>query len=94
MIALLARPPAPRDVARLRDAGDQTTVRAEDFHVGEARQFSYFIENSQGDGLAHPRQLQQQLVRLLGLSQRQDGLFQLRDLLRVEFNALQFLAGM
>src|ERR1700682_253780 len=93
MIALLAGPPAPRDVTRLGDAGDYATVRAEDFHVSKACQFAYFIQNSEGDGLAHTRQLEQQFVRLLGLSQRQDRLLQLRDLLRVEFNPLQFLAG-
>src|SRR6266851_2606475 len=43
MIPLLARPPAPRDIARLGDAGDHPTVRTEDFHISEAPQFTYFI---------------------------------------------------
>src|SRR2546426_10026251 len=50
MIPLLARPPAPGDVTRLGDAGDYPTVRTEDFNVGEARPFTYFIEDCQGDG--------------------------------------------
>src|SRR5436190_24149183 len=56
MIPLLARPPASGDLARLGDARNHSTVGTEDFHVGKARQFTYFIENSQGDGLTHPRQ--------------------------------------
>src|SRR2546422_9175023 len=55
VIPLLAGAPASADVARLRNTRHHPTVRTEDFHVGEARQFTYFIENSQGDGLAHPR---------------------------------------
>src|SRR5947207_11155800 len=43
MISLLAGPPAPRDLARLGDAGDHPTVRTEDFRVSEAPQFTYFI---------------------------------------------------
>src|SRR5947207_6564337 len=62
MITLLARSPAPGDVARLRYPRHHPAVGTEDFHVGEAREFSYFIQNSPRDGLAHSRQLQQQLV--------------------------------
>src|SRR2546423_5487332 len=83
VISLLARAPAPSDIARLRDARHHPAVRAEDFHVGEARQFSYFIENSQGDSLAYTGQLQQQFVRSLCLSQFQYRLYQLCDLFRV-----------
>jgi hypothetical protein len=50
VIALLARPTAPRDIARLGDARYHAAVGAENFHVSKARQFSYFIQNSQGDG--------------------------------------------
>src|SRR5438105_3774126 len=46
MIPLLAGPPTPRDVTRLGDAGDYPTVGTENFHVGKARQFAYFIQNS------------------------------------------------
>src|SRR6266700_890565 len=57
VIPLLAGPSAPRHVARLGDARYDPAVRAEVFHVGEARQLTYFIQNSQADGLTHTRQL-------------------------------------
>src|SRR5438105_243298 len=44
MIALLARPPAPRDIAGLRNARHHPAVGTENFHVGKARQFAYFIQ--------------------------------------------------
>src|SRR6266568_7664496 len=56
MIPLLAGAPASADVARLRNARHHPTVGTENFHVGKARQFAYFIKNSQRDGLAHTRQ--------------------------------------
>ncbi len=61
VIAAHLRIAAHRVHGGLRERGFQImmTVGTENFHVGEARQFAYFIQNSQGDGLAHPRQLQQ-----------------------------------
>src|SRR6266536_6722818 len=55
MIALLAGAPASADVARLRNARHHPTVGTENFHVGEASELACFIQNSQGNGLAHPR---------------------------------------
>src|SRR2546427_317583 len=52
MIPLLAGAPASGDIARLGNARHHPAVRAEVFHVGEARQFAYFIPNSQRDGSA------------------------------------------
>src|SRR5947208_8527515 len=47
MIPLFAGPSASRDIARLGNARHHPTVRTEVFHVGEAGQFTYFIQNSQ-----------------------------------------------
>src|SRR5437764_12078359 len=55
MIPLLAGPAAPRDIAGLGNARHHPAVGTEVFHVGKARQFTYFIQNSKSDGLAHTR---------------------------------------
>src|SRR5882724_4432632 len=49
MIPLLAGAPAATHLAGLCNARDHPTVGTENFHVGKARQFTYFIQNSQGD---------------------------------------------
>src|SRR5438105_13425496 len=46
VITLLAPPSAPGNIPRLSNAGDHPTVGTEVFHTGEARQFTYFIQNS------------------------------------------------